>query len=48
MTLNEFIEIWWDAHPGLEHTVMGQNGQFDELPHIEYEENKSILSTLEV
>jgi len=46
MDIDEFIEDWWEAHPGLADTELGSNGQFDELPYIEYEENKLLLSTL--
>ena len=48
MTLEEFIEVWWDAHPGLEDTPMGSNGQFDEIPYAEYERHEAVLSALSV
>lgn len=33
-----FEKAWWEKHKALGQTELGQNGQFDELPFIEYEE----------
>lgn len=39
LTLDEYIDWWWEKHgPSLENNELAQNGQFDELPYVEYED----------
>ena len=34
----EFSKEWWKNNAVLAETEMAKNGQFDELPYVEYEE----------
>lgn len=45
ISLDEYIEWWWDQHEYLVHTELGSNGQFDELPYWEYEKYIEELCT---
>lgn len=47
-TFKQFKTEWWEKHKTLSDTELGSNGQFDELPFIEYKELYGDISEDEI